>query len=139
VSDVFNVLCTQRSLAYAFGQLFDNDPPLISAAMRRHPHPLAYWSLVILYNAVRGPSQYDSLAHREYGPLVWLGDDLEAGRAVVTFGENGPRCDPDYGLWIRAWSLALVMNPTAVTPFFATSVNCDAPTPLLCPAGWRLT
>ena len=139
VSDVFNVLCSQRLLAHAFGELFDNDPPLVSAAMRHHPHPLAYWSLVILYNAVRGPSEYDSLAHREYGPLLWLGDDLEAGRAVVTLGENGPRCDPDYGLWMRAWSLALVMNPTAVTPFFAASVNCDGPTPLLCPAGWRLT
>jgi hypothetical protein len=138
ISDVYNVLSSQRRLAQVFGTVFDDEPPLVSAAMRRRPHPLAFWSLVLLYNAIRGSSPYGSLSHREYGPLLWLGDDLQEGRAVVTWGEGGQHCGPGYPLWMRAWSLALLMKSPEVTAFFADSVNCDDPTPLMCPAGWRM-
>lgn len=137
VSAVYNILQSQRRIARAFGEVFDEDPPLLSAAMRRESHPLAYWSMLLAYNAVRGDDPHGSLAQREYGPLVWLGDDLAAGNAVITMGEDGPRCGPDYDLWMRAWSLALLMKPDQVTPFFSATVQSDAPTPLMCPAGWK--
>lgn len=137
VSAVYNVLQSQRRIARALGEVFDEDPPLLSAAMRRESHPLAFWSMVLAYNAARGDGPHGSLAQREYGPLVWLGDDLVVSKAVITLGEDGPRCGPDYDLWMRAWSLALLMQPDRVTPFFAASVQSDDPTPLMCPAGWK--
>lgn len=138
VAAVFNLLSAQRRLAEAFGLVFEHDSPAVSAAMRRETHPLAYWSMLLMYNALRGPSPYGSLAQREYGPLVWLGDDLTHGMAVITLGEGGERCGPTFELWQRAWSMAMTMLPDAVTPYFAKSVNQDDPTLMMCPAGWHL-
>lgn len=137
VADIYNLLHSQRRVARLMGKVIDEDGPLVSSALRREPHRLAYWTLVIIYNALRGTSPHGSLTHREYGPLLWLGDDLENGLAIVTSGEGGRRCGPEYEDWMRAWSLALMMNPNFVTSYFVASVNSDDPTPLWCPAGWH--
>jgi len=138
VADLFNLLCAQRRLARAFGHLFETDPPAVSAAIRREPHPLAFWTVLLLYNAVRRDSPHENLAHREYGPLVWHSLDEDIGVVpTLTWGREGAACEIENAVWRQAWSLAMVMNPARVTPYFATEIQRDDPTELYCPAGWR--
>jgi hypothetical protein len=96
VAQVHNVKLAQRRMCRAFEPMFSHRGDIIAASMQRDFHPLAYWTMVLLYNARR------SLAN-------W---------PAPTAGEHKPaRQRPDDRGWMRVWAGALAMDPKSAAPF----------------------
>ena len=124
VAQVYNVRLAQRRLARAFGAVFSDRPDLIAASVLRDYHPLAYWSLVLLYNARRGSP---------------------GRRPPPDYTEREPqRPRPDDVTWVRAWAEATAMDPRAVAAFLVDYEQLTRRPPadrarhpdLVCPRAW---
>jgi hypothetical protein len=113
VSAVYDLLVTQRLLLEAVGLVHGRDPAVLRDGLRRRPHPLAFWALLILFNV-------DHQAKR-------VGKGSGTLRAV--------RGRPDDATWARAWAQALLMNEREVLPLLAR-LHEPAEVPLFCPASW---
>jgi len=111
VSAVYDLLVTQRLLLEAAGLVHGRDPAVLRDGLRRRPHPLAFWALLILFNV-----------------------DLEAKRVGKGSGTlRTVRGRPDDATWARAWAQALLMNDETL-PLLA-GLHEQA-VPLFCPASW---
>jgi hypothetical protein len=117
VSAVYDLLVTQRLLLEAAGLLHRRDAAVLRDGLRRRPHPLAFWVLLILFNV-----------------------DLEAKRLGKSGALRRVTARPTDAVWARAWSQALLMK-AEVLPLLAelherpSTDQGDAP--LFCPASWE--
>jgi hypothetical protein len=119
VAAVFNLKQAQRRLLRAAEQVHRFWPGLVAVALNRDYHPLAYWSLVLLYSARHGPP---------------------GGRSVPDEDEHRPaRPLPDEAGWLQAWGQAAVMDFRSVTGFLlecSRRRSCDWVEDLVCPRRW---
>ncbi len=121
VAAVYDLLVAQGRLLAAAGRLHAADAEVLREGLRKRPHPLAFWVLLLLFNV-----------------------DLNEGKVGKASGQRMlvPR-RPDSARWRRAWEQALRMDAARVLPFFATLHACPATpegeaieAPLYCPTRW---
>jgi len=120
IRSVYNLAQAQRKTLRACRTTFDQDPHLFAIALRRDHEPTAFWSLVLLRNAIQqrsaGPTVEqipfpppEDCTHWGYGPVRW----------------------PDERLLILAWVNALYMSPQDVAVLF---VKCYQDAAGQCPS-----
>src|SRR5262249_53326983 len=114
VAAVFDLLVCQGRLLQATSRLHDAEPDLLREGLRRRPHPLAFWVLLLLFNV-----------------------DFSDGRVGKGSGQLlivGRR--PAEQVWKKAWSQALRMEPARGLPFLERYHAAGAAPPLYCPVKW---
>jgi hypothetical protein len=117
VATVCDLLAAQGRLLEAAGLVHASDPELLRQGLRRHPHALAFWVLVLLFNVDLAAGKRSNLG----------------GPPAVVSSRPGP------ALWARAWEQALRMDGARVVPFFALFHSANPttePMPLYCPLSW---
>jgi hypothetical protein len=135
VRRVYQLARAQRHLLRACGRLQRGQPLVLEAALRRDPHPVAYWALILLYNSGRlalGVEETTAPAQ------PWTGKHEVLRASPPVDGEGG-------AVWRQAWAHALLMDPRRVLPFLAIFYGprndsgvprAESPLELWCPDGW---
>jgi hypothetical protein len=120
IGAIRQLLCVQRALVRAAGQLWRTRPAAISRHLRRAPHALALLAHVLLYNSQPAGSEA-----RAWSPRA---------EAFVSLPP------PDHAAaYRRAWTLAVQMDADAILPYLVAyfAGRSEEPPTLLCPAGWN--
>jgi hypothetical protein len=110
VNSVFHLVQAQRHLLRACAEACDEQPRKFAVGLSRDYHPLAFWTLVLRYNA-RRDNEHFTRPHEIRYPPPSEPESLEYSVVAI----------PEADLLCRAWLGALFMDPEAVVPFFANS------------------
>jgi hypothetical protein len=132
---VYNLIQAQRYVLSACRRIYDEQPELISRAICRDYHTVAYWAFVLLYHARRGYPDYSA--------------DVTPNPTEHIARRHLPDEHKD---WLRAWAHATIMDSQSLTPllkFYQNFVPIDYDSPnseerqrswfhhhLLCPREW---
>ena len=115
VAAVYDLLVGQGRVLQAAGLVHGADPEALREGLRKKPHRLAFWVLLLLFNI-----------------------DFNEGKLGKASGQLMPAPGPPEGeLWARAWAQALRMDSARVLPFLALyHAPGTAPVALHCPVRW---
>ena len=116
VAAAFDLLVTQRRLTEAASLVHRADAAVLRDGLRRCPHPLAFWTLLLLFNVDRRAGR--------------IGKDVGSLRRV--------KGRPDAATWAKAWAQALLMNEAEAVTLLAGlhERSAQEEAPLYCPAAW---
>jgi hypothetical protein len=118
-----NLLRVWKRFLSILGSTHKHDRSVITRALKGVSDPAIVWSFVLLYNA----THYNDprTGRREYGPLTL----------------------PSNAVWSTAWTCALLMDRTVMSPYLAACYSVQSPDadptvtcqcPVMCPSGWRV-
>jgi hypothetical protein len=107
IRSVYNLAQAQRKTLRACRTTFERDPHLFAVALRRDHEPTAFWSLVLLRNALQQPPAEPTIEQIPYPP-----------RADCPHWGYGPVRWPEERLLTLAWVNALYMGPQEVAALF---------------------
>lgn len=140
IREVFNGLHAQRGVLRAVGRLFEEHSSWVAIVLTRSHHDVAYWSLLLLYNARRAALQRLAETDPAYRGCVseQVGGKLSLRAALL---------EPN--ILSQAWTHAMIMEPESILRYLVeraglqevtkcSAADCFlmAGTQLVCPVGW---